>query len=154
MGRRFGGQERSGAGIVGTWRHGSLGCFAACLCATLAVAGCGESTAKSASVAATTTAATTATTPTTTAVHTTPPTSATHSTGAKPPTQKPLTTAAKKTPASKTQPPAKASTQSSKPAKQQERTFGKIKVTSAAFKAGGPIGAKYTCDGAGISPPL
>lgn len=49
--------------------------------------------------------------------------------------------------------PTKSSTEPGKPAN-AEKTFGKIKVTSTAFKAGGPIAAKYTCDGASISPPL
>lgn len=35
-----------------------------------------------------------------------------------------------------------------------ERTYGQIAITSPAFKAGGPIAARYTCDGANVSPPL
>jgi len=37
---------------------------------------------------------------------------------------------------------------------QSEPTFGQIALTSPAFKAGGPIAARYTCDGANVSPPL
>ena len=33
-------------------------------------------------------------------------------------------------------------------------TFGEISLTSAAFKNGGQIPVRYTCDGAGVSPPL
>jgi phosphatidylethanolamine-binding protein (PEBP) family uncharacterized protein len=36
----------------------------------------------------------------------------------------------------------------------QEPYFGKVRLTSAAFKPGGPIPVKYTCDGANVSPPL
>jgi phosphatidylethanolamine-binding protein (PEBP) family uncharacterized protein len=32
--------------------------------------------------------------------------------------------------------------------------LGKIVLASSAFKAGGAIPARYTCDGAGVSPPL
>jgi phosphatidylethanolamine-binding protein (PEBP) family uncharacterized protein len=64
-------------------------------------------------------------------------------------------TAPSTTPAQTTTAPsaAKADTGSSKSTK-PERGFGKIKVTSTAFKPGGPIPVKYTCDGAGTSPPL
>lgn len=147
MGRRFGGQDGSGSGNVS--RPASLAGVAACLCAVVALAGCGEgSGGSSASVASTPTATTTATGPTT------PPTPTTTSTAAKPPASQPsksTTTKSTTTPAK--QPAAKSSSEPSKPAT-KERTFGKIKVTSAAFKAGGPIAVKYTCDGAGTSPPL
>jgi phosphatidylethanolamine-binding protein (PEBP) family uncharacterized protein len=152
MGRRFGGQERSG--MSGAGRTLSLASVVTCLCAVLAIAGCGESSSGgSASVAATTTAATTATSPTT---PTTPTTPKTTSTAAKSPASKPpksSTTTTKSTTTPVKAPPAKTSTEPSKPAT-KEKTFGKIKVTSAAFTAGGPIAVKYTCDGAGISPPL
>lgn len=49
--------------------------------------------------------------------------------------------------------PAKTSAKATPHAK-PEPQFGKIKLTSTAFKAGGPIPVKYTCDGANISPPL
>jgi phosphatidylethanolamine-binding protein (PEBP) family uncharacterized protein len=147
MGRRLAGQQRFG---VSGGRHPvSLAGLAACICAVVAIAGCGEGSGdKSASVAATT-AATTATTPATT------------STAAKPPKSKssqPSTTTTKSTTTKSTTTPskppvAKSSTESRKPAT-KEKTFGKIKVTSTAFKAGGPIAVKYTCDGAGTSPPL
>ncbi len=153
MGRRFDGQDGSGSGGVSrlAWLVG----VAACLCALVVIAGCGEgSGGGSASVASATTAATTATGPTT---PTTPTTPATTSTAAKPPASKPSkssTTTTKSTTTPSTPPPAaKSSTGQTKPAT-KEKTFGKIKVTSTAFKAGGPIAVKYTCDGAGISPPL
>jgi phosphatidylethanolamine-binding protein (PEBP) family uncharacterized protein len=89
----------------------------------------------------------------TTAATTTP---ATTSTAAKPPasgSSKSSTTTTKST-TTPAQPPAtETSTRSGKPSK-SELGFGKIKITSAAFKPGGPIAAKYTCDGAGTSPPL
>lgn len=151
MGRRFGGQQRFG--MSGGRHPVSFAGVAASICAVVAIAGCGEgSGGKSASVAAATTAATTATAPTT---------PATTSTAAKPlkskssqastTTTKSTTTKSTTTPS---QPPAaKSSTEPRKPAA-KEKTFGKIKVTSTAFKAGGPIAVKYTCDGAGISPPM
>ena len=150
MGRRFDGQLGADGG--GVARVVSLAAVAVCLCAVFALAGCGEgSGGKSASGAATTTAATTAT------GSTTPATPATTSTAAKPPaskSSKPSTTTTKSTTApAKTPPAAKSSTEPSKPAS-PEKTFGRIKVTSTAFKAGGPIAVKYTCDGAGTSPPL
>jgi phosphatidylethanolamine-binding protein (PEBP) family uncharacterized protein len=127
------------------------------LCATVAVAGCGEgSSGGSASVASTTTAASTPTGPTGStgsSGSTTSTTPATTSTAAKPSASKSSgssTSTTKTTTTPTTAPPAKSS---SKPAT-KEKTFGKIKVTSTAFKAGGPIAVKYTCDGAGISPPL
>ncbi len=151
MGCRFGRQDRSGIG--GALSPLSLAGIAACLCAVIAIAGCSEgSSGGSASVASTTTAATTPTGPTT------PTTPATTSTAAKPPASKSsgsstttTTTTTKATTPST--PPAKTSTKPGNPSK-QELGFGKIKVTSTEFKAGGPIAAKYTCDGAGISPPL
>lgn len=107
------------------------------LVAAIAVAGCGESSSKSASVSTTTTAtATTATTPTA---------PATTSTAPKPPS----TTTSKTTTSPSKRPPAKTSTKASEPAQ-----FGKIKVTSSAFKGGGPIPVRYTCYGSGVSPPL
>jgi Raf kinase inhibitor-like YbhB/YbcL family protein len=154
MGRRFGGQQRFG--MSGRRHPVSFAGVAASICAVVAIAGCGEgSGGKSASVAAATTAATTATAPTT------PTTPATTSTAAKPPKSKSSqasTTTTKSTVTKSTttpsQPPAaKSSTEPRKPAA-KEKTFGKIKVTSTAFKAGGPIAVKYTCDGAGISPPM
>lgn len=149
MGRRFGGQDRSGSDDMSL--RASLVCVMACLCATVAVAGCGEgSSGGSASVASTTTAASTPTAPT---GHTGSTTPATTSTAAKPPASKSSgssTSTTKTTTTPATAPPAKSS---GKPAT-KEKTFGKIKVTSTAFKAGGPIAVKYTCDGAGTSPPL
>jgi phosphatidylethanolamine-binding protein (PEBP) family uncharacterized protein len=129
----------------------SLAGAAACLCTVIALAGCGEgSGGGSASVASKTTATTTGTGPTT------PTTPTTTSTAAKPPasqSSKSSTTTTKPTTTPAKPPPAKSSSEPSRPAT-NERTFGKIKVTSTAFKAGGPIAVKYTCDGAGVSPPL
>lgn len=123
------------------WNH--ISASAAALAATIAIAGCGGGSSKSASAAATTTG-TTATTPTS---------STTTSTAAKPPskTATQSTTPAKTTSTSTT--PAKTSAKATPHAK-PEPQFGKIKLTSTAFKAGGPIPVKYTCDGANISPPL
>lgn len=156
MGRRFGGHERSGMAIIGVGvtrgavrRRALLGVMT-CLCAASAIAGCGENASTSASAPAGTTAATTATTPSTA----TTSTSTTSSTAAKPapkssqPSKTTATTAT--TPAT---PPAKTSTEPSKTANKQQ-TVGRIKVTSTAFKTGGSIGVKYTCDGADVSPPL
>lgn len=157
MGRRFSGGQDGFLGRVS--RAASLTGVAACLCAAGAIAGCGEgSGGGSASVSSTgTTAATTATTPSTPSTQTTPTTPATTSTSAKPPapkSSKASTTTTKSTTTPSKPPAAKSSTeQSNKPAT-PEKTFGRIKVTSTAFKVGGPIAVKYTCDGAGISPPL
>jgi phosphatidylethanolamine-binding protein (PEBP) family uncharacterized protein len=157
MGRRFAGQQdRSGGG--GRRLPVSSSAVVACLCgAVVAMAGCGEGSSNgSASVASTTTTASTPTGPTgptASTGSTTPTTPATTSTAAKPPASKSSggsTTTAKTTP---TPAPAQPAKSSSKPAS-KEKTFGKIKVTSTAFKAGGPIATKYTCDGAGTSPPL
>jgi phosphatidylethanolamine-binding protein (PEBP) family uncharacterized protein len=112
------------------------------------IAGCGgssNSTSSKASVA--TTASTQATTATTTA---------------KPPPGKSQTKSAKKTPTTATSkpttqpakaPPAKTSSTTSQTSKALA-ALGKITLTSSAFKAGGPIPTRYTCDGADVSPPL
>jgi phosphatidylethanolamine-binding protein (PEBP) family uncharacterized protein len=42
----------------------------------------------------------------------------------------------------------------SKSAPSKEPTFGKIALTSSAFKVGGAVPVRYTCDGANESPPL
>lgn len=112
------------------WNRTSAG--VAALAAAIVIAGCGESSSKSASVSTATTA-TTATTPS-------PP--ATTSTAAKQPSTTTSTTSPKP-------PPVKTSTKSSNTAQ-----FGKIKLTSSAFKGGGPIPVRYTCYGGGVSPPL
>ncbi len=157
MGRRLVGQDPSGNGGRRLWFAPTA--IVVCLCgAALVIAGCGEGSSNgSASVASTTTAASTpsATTgPTGSTGPTTPTTPTTTSTAAKkPPVSKSSgssTSTAKTTP---TPAPAQPAKSSSKPAS-KEKTFGKIKVTSTAFKAGGPIATKYTCDGAGTSPPL
>jgi phosphatidylethanolamine-binding protein (PEBP) family uncharacterized protein len=154
MGRRFGsGQDGFFGGVS---RAASLTGVAVCLCAAGAIVGCGEgSGAGSASVPSTgTTAATTATTTSTPTTQTTPSTA---STSAKPPASKSSKSSTPTTKSSTTpsKPPvAKSSSEPSKKPATQEKTFGRIKVTSTAFKVGGPIAVKYTCDGAGISPPL
>ncbi len=157
MGRRLAGQDPSGNGGRRLWFTPMA--MVACLCgATMVIAGCGEGSSNgTASVASTTTAASTPTGPTGptgSTGSTTPTTPATTSTAAKkPPAPKSSgssTSTAKTTP---TPAPAQPAKSSSKPAS-KEKTFGKIKVTSTAFKAGGPIATKYTCDGEGISPPL
>lgn len=151
MGRRFG-QDQCSMGVKA--RSASLAGLLACLCGALAIAGCGEGSGKaSTSAASAATTASTATTPTTSTSSTTPKTT---STASKPPASKSSTTTTQAT-TTKTTPPAKPSTapatRPGKPTK-NELGFGKIKVTSAAFKAGGPIAVKYTCDGAGTSPPM
>lgn len=125
-----------------------------CLCATLALAGCGasfggasKSTPSVASAAPSTSTSTSASTPTaSTPAHT--------STANKPPSSQSTTTATTptKTASTPAKPSATGTTQSPAPAR--EPTIGGIKVTSTAFRAGGPIATKYTCDGAGTSPPL
>lgn len=113
------------------------------------LAGCGESSGKSASVSS----AATATPVTTSTAATTPKTT---STAAKSPSSKASTRSTTPTSTSTAPtrpPPAKTSSKSSELAK-KEPIFGKVRVTSAAFKTGGTISSKYTCDGAGISPPL
>lgn len=107
------------------------------LAAAIAIAGCGGSSGKSASVST----ATTATPATTATTATTPSPPATTSTAAKQPS-KTTTTPSKP-------PPATTSSKASEAAQ-----FGKIKLTSTAFKGGGPIPVRYTCYGAGVSPPL
>jgi phosphatidylethanolamine-binding protein (PEBP) family uncharacterized protein len=150
MGRRLAGQQRSG--MSGGRHPVSLAGVVACICTVVvAITGCGEgSGGKSASVATATTAATTAT------ASTTPTTPATTSTAGKPPksqSSRASTTTTKSTTPPAKPPVAKSSTEPRKPAT-KEKTFGRIKVTSTAFKVGGPIAVKYTCDGAGTSPPL
>jgi Raf kinase inhibitor-like YbhB/YbcL family protein len=125
-----------------------------CLCAALALAGCGEGSG-GASKPTPTAAAGAAPSTTTSASTPTASTPAHTSTAGKPTSSKPATTAT--TPANTASTPAKPSatgtTRSPAPAR-SEPTIGRIKVTSAAFSTGGPIAAKYTCDGAGTSPPL
>lgn len=153
MGHRFDKQEPSGKS--GTRRGTVPAGIAMCLLAAVAIAGCGENSGKSASVATTATAAAkTATKPATTP--TTPTTPATTSTAAKPPAK---SSKSSKSPAHTTstqaKPPAtKASAKPSNSSESASSSFGKIKLTSTAFKPGGPISAQYTCDGADISPPL
>jgi Raf kinase inhibitor-like YbhB/YbcL family protein len=115
------------------------------------IAGCGGSSSstsgKAASVA--TTASTQATTATTT------------STAAKPAPGKPqakpaktsTTAASKPTTQPAKAPPAKTSSTPSQTSKALA-ALGKITLTSSAFKAGGSIPTRYTCDGADVSPPL
>jgi phosphatidylethanolamine-binding protein (PEBP) family uncharacterized protein len=144
--RRYGGAPASAARRLGTAR------LVACVAVgALALSGCGENTAKSASASS---VATTASTPTTTP--STPTTPKTTSTATKSPPAKPAkqSTTPTTTSTAPTKPPAaKTSSKSGKPAK-QEPVFGKVRLTSTAFKTGGPIPVKYTCDGASISPPL
>lgn len=154
MGRRFvGGQDGSGTG--GVPHPASLAGVAACLFAAVAITGCGASSSGgSGSVASATTAAPAATGPTAATGSTAPKAPTTHaSTSPAAKTSKPSTTTTKSTATPVKPPTAKSSTKSSRPATKED-TFGKIKITSTAFKAGGPIAVKYTCDGAGTSPPL
>jgi phosphatidylethanolamine-binding protein (PEBP) family uncharacterized protein len=124
------------------WNRTLLGVVApgATLLAVLLIAGCGGGSSSTSGKAA--------------SVATTANTQATTGTAAKPPSGKsqkqPTTTASKPT----TQPtkvsPAKTSSQTSKAL----AALGKITLSSSAFKAGGAIPARYTCDGADVSPPL
>jgi phosphatidylethanolamine-binding protein (PEBP) family uncharacterized protein len=100
---------------------------------TLAWAGCG-----SGGSSATSASTPTASTPTTTST----PTSSTAT------TKPPSTTTKTSTPPSPPAPVVNAK------AKAKQAKFGAITLTSAAFAPGGPINARYTCDGAGVSPPL
>jgi phosphatidylethanolamine-binding protein (PEBP) family uncharacterized protein len=99
------------------------------------------------------------TTPTTSSAPTTTSTAAKQPAGgAQPksakPAHKPSSTATSKaasTPAKA--PSANPSNKTSTTAKSPP-TFGKIALASSAFKAGGPLSSRYTCDGANLSPPL
>ncbi len=126
----------------------------------LAVAGCGEGAGNSTSVASSTKAANAATT-------TTAGSAATRSTAAKLLGSKLLHSAGArakvpKTPDNTTSTSASTEPRSAAAAVARERLLqkfhagglGAIRLTSSAFKAGGPIDARYTCDGASISPPL
>lgn len=119
----------------------------ATLGAALLIAGCGGGSSSTSGKAAS--VATTASTPATTATTT--------STAAKPPSGKsqkqPTTTASKPTTQPAKTPSAKTSSTPSQTSKALA-ALGKITLTSSAFKAGGAIPARYTCDGADVSPPL
>lgn len=65
----------------------------------------------------------------------------------------PATTASKPTTQPAKAPPAKTSSTPSQTAKALA-AVGKITLTSSAFKAGGPMPTRYTCDGGDVSPPL
>jgi hypothetical protein len=124
------------------WNRTPLGVVT--LLAALLIAGCGGGSSSTSGKAAS--VATTASTPATTATTT--------STAAKPPSgksqKKPTTTASKPTTQPAKAPPAKTPSQTSKAL----AALGKITLTSSAFKAGGAIPTRYTCDGADVSPPL
>jgi phosphatidylethanolamine-binding protein (PEBP) family uncharacterized protein len=131
----------------------SFASLVTCLLVAIVLAGCGEGSNKSASVGTTSTTATAAATPTT-STSTTPSTT---STAAKPPVSKSdkrSSTTHAKTTATPSKPAGKALTKSRQTSPEQKNGFEAIKVTSTAFKAGGPISVQYTCDGAGDSPPL
>jgi phosphatidylethanolamine-binding protein (PEBP) family uncharacterized protein len=117
-----------------------------------AIAGCGggssSSSGKAASVA--TTVSTQATTATATSTAAKP---ALGKAQAKPAKKTPSTTASNPTTQPAKAPPAKTSSTSSQTSKALA-ALGKITLTSSAFKAGGAIPARYTCDGANVSPPL
>jgi Raf kinase inhibitor-like YbhB/YbcL family protein len=132
------------------WNRISLGIVT--LGAALLIAGCGGGSSSTSGKAAS--VATTASTPATTATTT--------STAAKPPSGKSQAKPAKKTPATTaskptTQPakttPAKTSSTPSQTSKALA-ALGKITLASSAFKAGGSIPTRYTCDGADVSPPM
>jgi phosphatidylethanolamine-binding protein (PEBP) family uncharacterized protein len=128
------------------WNRISLG--VATLGVAVVIAGCGGSSSSTSSKSAS--VATTASTPATTATTT--------STAAKSPPAKaakktPSTTASKPTTQPAKVPPAKTSSTSSQTSKALA-ALGKITLASSAFKAGGAIPTRYTCDGADVSPPL
>ncbi|HYM45194.1 MAG TPA: YbhB/YbcL family Raf kinase inhibitor-like protein [Solirubrobacteraceae bacterium] len=140
--RGSGGHDRPGA--PGARRSASRTGLFACLltaCAAVAIAGCGEGSGGSTSAGS----ATTPTSPATTSTAAKPPASkSSKTTGTSSTTPaKPATTPS--------QPGAKASTKASRLPK---GGFGRIALTSSAFAAGGSIATRYTCDGAGVSPPL
>lgn len=128
------------------WNRTSLG--AVTLGAALLIAGCGggssSTSGKAASVA--TTASTPATTATTTATAAKPPSGKSQKKPTTTTTSKPTTQPAKV-------PPAKTSSTPS-PTSKALAALGKITLASSAFKAGGAIPSRYTCDGADVSPPL
>lgn len=132
--------------------------------ALLVLAGCGESSNKSASVSSAATTASNRSTRSTTGRGSTTPQTTSTSTATKPSSSasgKQSTTpaatstghAATSTNAGKPA-VAKRSSQAAKHASHEKPLFGKISVSSPAFKADGPIPVKYTCDGANVSPPL
>ncbi|HTR72455.1 MAG TPA: YbhB/YbcL family Raf kinase inhibitor-like protein [Solirubrobacteraceae bacterium] len=121
------------------WNCASAG--AVSLLAAAVLAGCGGGSAKSASASSASTPATTPTTPT--------------STAAKPPSSKPAgSSTTPGTSTGSTKPPAAKTSSKSGESANKEPIFGKVRLTSPAFKTGGPIPVKYTCDGASVSPPL
>ena len=111
--------------------------------AAIAIAGCGGS--GSSSTKAASVAATTASTPAKTVTTASNPAK---SPAGKAPAKPKSTSTAK--PAST---PAKTSSTPSKIPKALA-ALGKIAIASPAFKAGGSIPTRYTCDGEGVSPPL
>jgi phosphatidylethanolamine-binding protein (PEBP) family uncharacterized protein len=119
----------------------------------IAIAGCGggsSSTASEAAKAPTTATSTPATTAATTGTAAKPPPAKSQ---AKPAKTTPSTTASKPTTQPAKAPPAKTSNTPSQTSKALA-ALGKIALTSSAFKAGGAIPTRYTCDGANVSPPL
>lgn len=128
------------------WNRISLG---AMICVAAVIAGCGGSSSSTSSKAAS--VATTASTQATIATTTT--TAAKPAPGKSPAKKTPSTTASKPTTQPAKVPPAKTSSTSS-PTSKALAALGKITLTSSAFKAGGAIPARYTCDGADVSPPL
>lgn len=104
--------------------------FIASACAVLALAsvaaGCGSSSTNSTASTAATAATTTSTTATSTAPSSTTTTTSTATT----------TTTPERSPKSPVQ------------------SFGKLRLLSPAFAAGGAVPVQYTCDGADISPPM
>jgi phosphatidylethanolamine-binding protein (PEBP) family uncharacterized protein len=131
------------------WNRTPIGAVA--VGAALLIAGCGGSSSstsgKAASVA--TTASTQATTATTTGTAKPGP----GKSQAKSAKKTPATTASKPTTQPAKAPPAKTSSTPSQTSKALA-ALGKITLTSSAFKAGGPIPTRYTCDGTDVSPPL
>jgi phosphatidylethanolamine-binding protein (PEBP) family uncharacterized protein len=116
------------------------------------IAGCGGSSSSTSTKAAS--VATTASTPATTSTTTsTQAKTAPGKSQAKPAKKMPTTTASKPTTQPAKAPPAKTATTPSQTSKALA-TLGKITLASSAFKAGGSIPTRYTCDGADVSPPL
>jgi phosphatidylethanolamine-binding protein (PEBP) family uncharacterized protein len=132
--------------------------LAALLLTSIAIAGCGEGSSSTTSASSfskivedakahqhTATTPTTPTTPSTSTSATPPPPPPSHTTG----TQAKTTSAAAPKSAA-----AKATAREKLARRLNSGGFASISLSSSAFRPGGPIDSRYTCDGQNISPPL
>jgi phosphatidylethanolamine-binding protein (PEBP) family uncharacterized protein len=132
------------------WNFATAGAAVALAAFTgLSVVGCGGSSTKESLAAKFANAITTSSTTSTASTATT-------STAAKAPAPKPTRTTSTPTKAPSTSSRAAAAAGAKEKLLQKLRAseFGAIALTSSAFKPGGSIDVRYTCDGASISPPL